>query len=134
MKKRQTKAQIFRETATDEQWKELVSDHSEMQSEKDFFAKYGFTFGAVRNDLVEKGLYKNMRNVNTGQHVANSSPRTKVFLVPSPDPDIEKIARSVQLNKDVYDRLKVLEKKHGQYTHYAILNQLLDDSLKLYGF
>lgn len=44
------------------------------------------------------------------------------------------ISRSVQLREDIYMRLKTFEVQKSQYTKTALLNQLLDSALKLYGF
>lgn len=71
------------------------------------------------------GRRKKQRNVrSTG----------KVPFIINELPDGGKVVRSVQLYEDVYERLKKLEKDNGQYTHYAVLQQLLDDGLSMYGY
>ena len=73
---------------------------------------------------------------DSGQQKRKRSVRStgKVPFVISQLPDGGKIVRSVQLYEDVYERLKKLEKDNGQYTHYAVLQQLLDDGLSMYGY
>ena len=58
----------------------------------------------------------------------------KTFHVAAYNGKLEKKARSVQLRTDIQARLKALEKDNGQYTAFAIFNQLLDEALRKYGY
>ncbi len=121
-----TTTQQFRESATDEKWKELVDDHRKLNSE-DFKKKYNFTWSAVVDDAAEKGFYEKK------SRVSSDGLKLRDFQVTDQSAEIKKISRSVQIYEDVYSRLKELERGKGQYTHTAILNQLLSDALKMYG-
>ncbi len=70
----------FRQSATKEQWRELVSNHDALTKER-LEEKYRFSWSSIMNDTAEKGYY---------------------------------------------------EKKRKNYS--SILNQLLDDALKKYGY
>ncbi len=50
---RNTVTQQFRDTATEEQWKELVADHDTL-SDEEFKNKYGFSWSSIRNDAADK--------------------------------------------------------------------------------
>lgn len=66
--------------------------------------------------------------------MARNPDGSEVFFVSAQPTDIKKVSRSVQLNEDIYNRLQSIEHDNGQYTHSSILNQLLDDALKKYGY
>lgn len=125
--KKNTCAQRFRDSATEEEWKEAVKDHDTL-SPIDFKDKYGCTWSAIQNDAAELGYYKK-------KHVRiNSSSRVQTFIIPDQAGDVKKIARSVQLDEAVYERLKKLERDKGQYTHSSILNHLLGEALSIFGY
>lgn len=130
---RQTTAQIFRDTATEEQWKQLVADaNATTPIGKDIQDKYGFSWAAISDDAAEKGYYEKKRRASSSA-VGTSEPR--IFIVDDIGPNKGKPkTRSVQLDPDVLERLKKLEDSKMQYTHAAILNQLLKDALALYGY
>ncbi len=86
------------------------------------------------NDAVDKGYYEKKRKYYTPILTQRNSDGPEVFFVSAQPADIKKVSRSVQLNEDVYKRLQSLEHNNGQYTHSSILNQLLDDALKKYGY
>jgi len=129
---RNTVTEQFRQSATEDQWRELVSDHENL-SKDDFEAKYNFSWSSIMNDAAERGYYEKKRQRSSSTPVLTTETGAKMLIVAPQPAGIEKIPRSVQLNKDIYDRLKSLEDENTQYTHAAILNQLLDDALKLYG-
>lgn len=132
--KRQTVTQTFRDRATNEDWEKVLEDHKKM-SDTDFKAEYGFTFSAVVDDLAAMGLYtKQVRVKKTVSDQIISENGFPLFFVKDVSADIKKISRSVQLDEPIYIRLKKLEDAKGQYTHSAILNQLLDDALSKYGY
>lgn len=130
---RNTVTQKFRDTATDEQWKQLVTDHDTL-SKEEFEDKYDFSWSSIMQDAVDKGYYEKKRNYSSSAPGETRTTGKLQFYVADTPADTKKIARSVQLNKDIYDRLQKLESDKGQYTHSSILNQLLDDALKKYGY
>ncbi len=128
---RNTVTQQFRITATEEQWKQLVADHDSL-SDEEFKNKYGFSWSSIMNDAADKGYYQKKRKYNSPMKKISNGAET--FFVKAQPSDIKKISRSVQLNEDIYNRLQSIEHDNGQYTHSSILNQLLDDALKKYGY
>jgi len=129
----------FRESATDEDWHTLVSDHDTLSKEA-FEEKYHFAWNSIMPVAADKGFYTKKRNRSSPalsskpSGVPNATNKPEMLFV-SPQPaDTKKIARSVQLNEDIYKRLQDIEHDNGQYTHSSILNQLLDDALKKYGY
>ena len=133
-KPKQTKVQIFRNTANDEQWKEIVacaiSDNPIGASLPD---TYGFSWSAIRNDAIERGYYQPKRRPSstTSNPVQDTIP---VFRIDDITEDPECISRSIQIYTDISDRLNALCNSKQQYTKKAILNQLLDEALRKYGF
>ena len=126
--------QKFRETATEKDWRQLVADHKTL-SDKDFHEKYHFSWAAVRADATERGYYKRKRKMSSSAPSTTLSPEEPTsFFVSPKKAGQKKIARSVQLSEEIYQRLQSLENDNAQYTHAAILNQLLDDALKKYGY
>ena len=128
-----TKVQQFRNDATEENWKDLVADAvATVPIGKDIQQKYGFSWSAIMNDAAERGYYE-MRRKASAEYARSED--AHVFIVDDlPEEAEEVISRSVQLDKNIYDRLKSLETAKRQYTHRAILNQLLSDALKIYGY
>jgi len=110
---RQTRAQQFRESATEEDWKIAVEDHN-MLSSQEYKDKYGFTWSAIVYDAVEKGLYTKQRS--GGQIIAENhmAKKPEMFVVKDMPVNVKKVNRSVQLERDIYDRLKKLEQEKGQ--------------------
>lgn len=130
---RNTVTEQFRRSATEEQWRELVADHDSL-SKEDFDAKYHFSWSSIMNDAAEKGYYEKKRKHSSPTLVRRNPDGSEVFFVSAQPADIKKVSRSVQLNEDIYNRLQSIEHDNGQYTHSSILNQLLDDALKKYGY
>ena len=130
---RNTVTEQFRQSATEEQWKQLVSDHDTLTKEQ-FEEKYHFSWSSIMNDATEKGYYEKKRKYSAPTLVQRNPDGSKAFYVADRPADRKKISRSVQLDEDIYARLQALERDKGQYTHSSILNQLLDDALKKYGY
>ena len=127
-----TRVQQFRNSATDEEWMAAVADHDALTAEE-FKTKYGFSWSAILNDAANKGFYQKKRNPSsTLPHF--QEPKVVAFTIPAQTEDIEKVSRSVQLSKQTYDRLQRLKNDNRQYTLFAVLNQILDDGLKKYGY
>ena len=129
---RNTVTQQFRDTATEEEWRQMVADHDTLSAD-DFKEKYKFSWSGIMNDAAKRGYYEKKRN-SSPTPSQKKADGTNVFFVSAQPADIKKISRSVQLNEDIYARLQNLEHDNGQYTHSSILNQLLDDALKKYGY
>lgn len=129
---RNTVAQQFRDTATDEQWKELVADHTTL-SKEEFEAKYNFSWNAVMNDAANKGFYEKRERATTTAPLRKDD-GTRIFFVDDIPADTKSVSRSVQLNEDIVARLQKLEADKSQYTKKSILNQLLSDALSEYGY
>ena len=133
-KVRQTVAQKFREEATDDQWLELVDDHDNITGDA-FKEKYGFTWSAVMNDAVARGLYTKKKS--SGEHTDNPPKQIEAkrdFLVRDIPKGIQKKQRSIELYDDISKRLNDFRNDKCQYTFASILNQLLDEALKKYGY
>lgn len=131
---RNLKIERFRQNATQEEWLEAVSDSGNLDN-KDFRSKYGFTWSAIRKDAANRGYYQMKRNVHGSNQNAIAetyAPHEFKLSKLSSKPDIK--ARSVQLYSDTYSRLQQLENDYWQFTHTSILNQILDDGLKKYGY
>jgi hypothetical protein len=141
-----TKVQQFRDNATEEKWKELVKNAtSTVPVGKNIQKEYKFSWSAIMNDAAERGYYeKRVRSIPPSSDDSKpedaksedaKSEDARTFMVNDlPEEKENVISRSVQLDKSIYNRLQTLEKVKRQYTHKAILNQLLSDALKLYGY
>lgn len=130
--KRQTPTQKFRDNATAEEWQDLVDlAMSTSPIGKLVQEKYGFSWNSISTDAADKGYYqmKKRRSTSTG-----SSADNPVFRIDDITEDRENISRSVQIYTDIIEWLKNLENSKQQYTHKAILNQLLDEALEKYGY
>jgi hypothetical protein len=131
MVKRLTQAEIFRQTATDIMWQKVVEDHAKMTSDQ-FKKEYGFTWQSIVNAAAEKGYYTKKPRKNSFDK--KEAKVAETFFVHDYSAETKVISRSVQLREDIYTRLKTFEVQKSQYTKTALLNQLLDSALKLYGF
>ncbi len=58
----------------------------------------------------------------------------KEFVIDDIPDGTEKTVRSIQIQSDINERLKALEKAKRQYTKSAIINKLFDEALKQYGY
>lgn len=132
-KPKQTKVQIFRDTATDEQWKDMVACAiSDNPIGVSLPETYGFSWSAIRNDAVERGYYEPKRRLAPTS--IPDTPVTPTFQIEDITDEPECISRSIQLYADISDRLNALCSSKQQYTKKAILNQLLNEALEKYGY
>ena len=124
-KPKRTKVQIFRDTATDEQWKDMVacaiSDNP-----------IGFSWSVIRADAVERGYYEPKRRPSPTSN--SDTAITPTFQIEDITDEPECISRSIQIYTDISDRLNALCNSKQQYTKKAILNQLLNEALEKYGY
>ena len=132
---RNTVVQRFRETASEDQWKELVKDAlATTPAGSDIPGKYGFSWSAIVNDAISRGYYEKQRNKATIASADNTMQKRKEFTVHDSIVESEVISRSVQINKELIERLHTLEQSKKKYTKRAVLNQLLSDALDMYGY
>ena len=128
---RQTKTQIFIENATEEQWQKLADlvKHAQKKAEALPTDEFQFSYSSIAPELERRGLIERKRRTVIDnplpQRKSDISQPSQPFIVADISADVKKIARSVQLNEDIYARLQHLESDKGQYTHSSILNQLL---------
>lgn len=60
---------------------------------------------------------------------------TEEFIIrPSKKEEIAFVSRTFNVSKDILDRIDNLAKDNWQYSKKAIVNKLLDDALKKYGY
>lgn len=132
-KPRKTKVQIFRDTATDEDWKKLIGlALSTNPIGANIQDEYDFSWSSIRKDAIEHGYYEpKRRSSSTASDPVHDTP---IFRIDDITDEPECISRSIQLYTDISNRLNELCKSKQQYTKKAILNQLLDESLAKYGF
>lgn len=134
---KQTEVQKFRDTATEQDWKDLADLVNDASSRTKALPteRFPFSYNAVAPDLEERGLITRTKRDSSEKSVDLTTPDgNKMFLITNFKADTTKISRSVQINEDILERLKNLENDNGQYTHSSVLNQILDDGLKIYGY
>jgi hypothetical protein len=93
--------------------------------------KYGFSWNSISTDAADKGYYQMKKRRSTSTGLSADNP---VFRIDDITEDRESISRSVQIYTDIIEQLKNLENSKRQYTHKAILNQLLEEALEKYGY
>lgn len=121
-----TKLNEFRNSATDEQKKQIVEDNENL-SKEDFKEKYGFTFSAIMNELVEEGFYEKKRMV------MKKETGTNIFTL---DPSIvgRLKRKTISISEDIDIRLKKLEEDNPLARTKYICNQIIADGLEKYGY
>ena len=133
----------FRSNASSEEWRELaeyLQNAHNRQKALPQEGKYDFSYSGIARDLEARGLLTRKRRQTTAATATikdvqqSAESRSLDFIVKDIPDGPGKISRSVQIREDIYARLITLEKSKRQYTHSAILNQLLDDALNLYGY
>lgn len=133
---RNKKLEIFRSSATPDQWRGLVQDHDDLASEK-FYKKYGFSWSGIYPDAVSRGYYVPVRTKRSKDSDSVNEKTEKAdhpFAIASEDIPETHIARSVRIGEGIAARLAELEAANRQYQKSAILNRILDAGLKFYGF
>ena len=155
---------IWKEMITDSTAKKIdengiaVRDENNRQvfrmSDDDFKVKYGFSRESARADAAErigtdgKPLYvmkkrsgKSSTATASTDHTTKNTPvhtNKKIFSVSfagGKEPDFDsKKPTSIQLYLGIQERLTKMYAVNWQYSHRVIINQLLDEALKEYGF
>lgn len=148
--KRQTKVQTFITTATPEEWDKLSAHIKAATKKRESLPApelgFDFSYSAIAPLLEERGLLERRHKTasdtimkattNIPAHSITSATQATGFppFTVTGSAPTEKISRSVQLDKDVSDRLHKLEDDCWQYTHSAVLNQIIRDGLSKYGY
>lgn len=143
MTTRKTKLQQYLTTATDDDLQQLA-DYIHTAANRKLCLPcpergWDFSYSAIAPELEHRGLLsRTHRSERITTFVQAEVPIPDSGLPPFVVEDIctgtEKVSRSVLLDQDVYDRIKALESGKKQYTHTAILNQLIKDGLAKYGY
>lgn len=123
----------FRSRATDEDCKALENYVLSVNNRQDAFpspdGRYNFSYTSAATELRRRGYL-------TEKTADDDAP--KPFTVPDlvDKNGNEKIwkSRSVSLSTDVLERIAQLEAKHKQYTKKAILDAIIDQGLRDFGF
>ena len=68
---------------------------------------------------------------NSEEHMNNPE---EFIIRPGKKEEIAFVSRTFNVSKDILDRIDNLAKDNWQYSKKAIINQLLDDALKKYGY
>lgn len=157
-------ASMWKEMITDSTAKKIdengiiIRDENNRQvfrmSDEEFKEKYGFSRESARSDAAarkdadgkpiyvmktrtRKSSITNTSSTSNTETVSDTSVK-KTFIVsfsggeePSFDP---KKTTSYQIYDDIKKRLENMYNANWQYSHRVIINQLLDDALKMYGF
>lgn len=112
---------------------QLAEDYKNKDIDKDAFkARYGFDRKTCSGFLENRKLIVINHRGPTTSEIAEGPSQ---FIVNDSNHDTQKgVNRSITITQGVMDRLKALESAKPQYTHRDILNQLLDDALKQYGY
>ena len=142
---RMTKIQNFIKNATEEDWQRLAEHVNNAPRKKDSLPApelgFDFSYTGIVTELERRGLItlKHKPSRSTTPTSVSTIKETPVaeyppFIIDDIRLEIKKISRSVQLDEDVSTRLHTLEDNKRQYTHSAILNQLLRDGLSKYGY
>ena len=117
----------FRVNATDEEMKQAVADNENLTKDE-FKDRYGFTFSAIMNELVEKGFYEKKRIV-----IKKDETGAEAFVL---NPEIANgiKRKTITISEDVDNRLKKLEEDHPFTKTMYICNQIISDGLAKYGY
>ena len=107
---RNTVTEQFRQSATEDQWRRLVSDH-DMLSKEQFVEKYHFSWSSIMNDAADKGYYEKKRQRHSSSLPLRNQNGSEAFYVADRPADRKKVFRSVQLDEDIYARLQALERE-----------------------
>lgn len=112
---------------------QLADDYENKElDEQSFKAKYGFVRGTCAPFLESRGkITRKHRSQQT--NYADNGPRAFIVDDITSKPG-EPVTRTIEIKKTVDDRLRKLEDSKRQYTHRAILEQLLNDILDWYGY
>lgn len=131
--------QKFVAEATQQDWQDLAALINSAKYRSKVLptadGRFNFTYGAIAPYLEERGLITRTKRKNPEENEElKDQEGRKMFLVLNYKSDATKTSRSVQIDDAIYTRLTALWNNNGQYTHAAVLNQLLDDALKIYGY
>ena len=119
---------------------DVAAKYNRDHTNKEFMDHYGFGYPALKARIKKRDakaepridIPKLNRRVRKSD---SSSKKPKVY----PEfrvrkEKVDKVSRSVQIDKDIYERLKRLEAQESNSYRSAVLNKVLDEGLKKYGF
>lgn len=122
--------QEFRDKATPED-KQALADYlnsSPKKSEAIPNDTYKFSYTSASTYLRDEGY-----QVGRGSSSTKEESDSEEFIIHASGPK-EFISRSVVLQKDITERIDKLSNDNWQYSKKAIINKLLDEALKKYGY
>lgn len=122
--------QEFRDKATPED-KQALADYlnsSPKKSEALPNETYKFSYTSASTYLREEGY-----QVGRGSSSTKEENESEEFIIRASGPK-EFVSRSVVLQKDITERIDKLSEDNWQYSKKAIINKLLDEALKKYGY
>lgn len=116
--------QDFRNRATKKDMEELEAFINKQTKKADAFPNetYDFSYSSASTYLKEKGYLS-----------SNAKNETKEFIIKGLK-KTEFTSRSFSVQKDILNRIDNLAEDNWQYSKKAIINKLLDDALKTYGY
>lgn len=116
--------QDFRNRATKADLIELESFINNQQKKAEAFPndKYNFSYTSASSYLREKGYLGGKTKENTDEFIIKGLKKT------------EFTSRTFTIQKDILERINQLADDNWQYSKKAIINKLLDDALKKYGY
>lgn len=116
--------QDFRERATEKDLIDLEKFILKQPKKADAFPndKYNFSYTSASSYIREKGYLGGKTKENTDEFIIKGLKKT------------EFTSRSFTIQKDILERINRLSEDNWQYSKKAIINKLLDDGLKKYGY
>ena len=118
----------FRANATEEDMKELEAFIETQPKKSEAFPneKYGFSYSSAATELRKHGYLGGFKESGTAKE-------TEEFII-RPGTKTEFTSRSFSISTDILTRIDKLANENWQYSKKAIVNKLLDDALKKYGY
>ena len=120
--------QDFRSRASEEDMKELEAFITAQPKKAEAFPNetYNFSYSSASTYLRKQGYLG-------GEREQASADEIPEFIIRSGEKK-EFTSRSFSVQKDILARIDKLADDNWQYSKKAIINKLLDDALKLYGY
>jgi len=122
--------QEFRDKATAEDKQKLADylNSSPKKSEALPNETYDFSYTSASTYLRSEGY-----QVGRGSSSSKEESDSEEFIIRASGPK-EFVSRSVVLQKDITERIDKMSTDNWQYSKKAIINKLLDEALKKYGY
>lgn len=118
----------FRANATEEDMKELEAFIEAQKKKSEAFPneKYDFSYSSAATELRKHGYLGGFKE-------SGSAEETEEFII-RPGAKTEFTSRSFCISTDILARIDKLAEENWQYSKKAIVNKLLDEALKKYGY